>query len=243
MNKNKFDQVVSDGFQKIDYDISNKQLQQLSCYMDFLKQENKKYNLTGLTKPKEIIYKHFLDSALIYGCKNFNESGRIIDIGTGAGFPGVVLSILFPQIKFSLVDSRLKRVLFLKKLVANLSIEEKFEDILHFRAEKLGQQKKYRENFSNAVSRAVAPLNILSEYLLPFVKKGGFIFVYKSKNYKEELDEANNAINILGGRVENVYQTKIPVLDEDRVIITIKKSESTPGKYPRANGIPKKSPL
>ncbi|MGM0437690.1 MAG: 16S rRNA (guanine(527)-N(7))-methyltransferase RsmG [Bacillota bacterium] len=225
---------------KIKY--TSQQIEKLWTYMNFLIQENKKYNLTNITTEKEIIKKHFLDSLAPFSEVDMSYFENIIDIGTGAGFPGMVWKIFYPQKNFLLVDSTLKKVKFLKLLSVKLNLYNNLE-IKHERAEDLGNQKEYREKFDLVLSRAVAPLNILSEYTLPFASKGSFLFYFKGPNYKKEIENSERAFKKLGGILEESLKLNIPLLEAERYLIVYKKTKNTPDKYPRKAGVPKKKPL
>ena len=208
-------------------------------YMDLLLDWNEKINLTAITDKKEIIVKHFIDSLTIQ--KYIKGEDNIIDIGTGAGFPGMPLAILKKNAHFTLVDSLNKRINFLNDVTQKL--EFKNVDIIHSRAEDLGRNINYREQYNVATSRAVASLKVLVEYLLPFVKVGGYCICMKGPNIEEELNESKFAIKLLGGKIESVDTLILPDSDFERNIIIIKKESNTPNKFPRKAGTPLKSPL
>ncbi len=241
MERERFNNYLTAGLKKFNIAYQPVQLDLLWEYMSFLIKENRKYNLTAIEEPEEIIIKHFFDSLAPASLIDFESDIRMIDVGTGAGFPGLVIKILYPTIKLTLLDSLLKRVNFLKLLTARLGLEE--IDIIHSRAEDLGQNNEYREKFDLAVSRAVAAANILSEYTLPLVREGGSVLLYKGPNYLDELTDAEDGISLLGGEITNLIEIDIPGLDEKRYLIQVKKRGKTPVKYPRRAGIPKKRPL
>ena len=194
------------------------QIEQFFEYMNLLIEWNEKMNLTAITDPEEIILKHFIDSITIL--KELEDNSKIVDVGTGAGFPGIPLSIMNPTLKITLVDSLNKRLLFLQEVVNKLNLKN--IEIVHARAEEFGQNKKYRESFDVATSRAVANLSTLSEYLIPLVKVGGKIISMKASDAKQELNEAKKAIEVLGGIVEKVDEFNLPQSDIGRTVIIIK---------------------
>ena len=222
-----------------DFLFSVEQLEQFFAYMNLLIEWNEKMNLTAIVEPNEIILKHFIDSITIL--KEIDNNSKIIDVGTGAGFPGVPLSIMNPTLKITLADSLNKRLIFLQEVVNQLGLKN--IKIIHARAEELGKNKKYRENFDAATSRAVANLSTLSEYLIPLVKVGGKIISMKAGGAQEEIEAAKKAIKILGGEIEEIEEFKLPQTEIERTIILIKKEEHTPNKYPRKAGVPSKEPI
>ena len=218
-------------------------------YLSALQTWNKKINLTSIKDPEEICVKHFLDSLTcvktinLYKNVQLNKKNTIsiIDIGTGAGFPGIPLKIALPSLKLTLLDSHRKKIEFLKELVNDLNIKE--VEIIKNRAEIIGQDKNFRSSFNIVISRAVAPLSILSEYSLPLVKKNGWFIAQKGKEYEDELNNGSKAIELLGGLLIKIETICLPFLNQERNILIIKKIKDTPDKYPRRNGIPRKRPL
>ena len=206
--------------------------------MNYLIEWNEKINLTAITEPKDIILKHFVDSLTIY--KYLEKDKKIIDVGTGAGFPGIPLSIIDDDNKYVLLDSLNKRINFLNEVIDKLNLNN--VDTIHSRVEDFGRNKSYRESFDIAVSRAVAPLNILLEYLLPLVKVNGFCMCMKGPN-EAEIDEAKKAIEVLGGKIENIEKLLLPDSDMVRNLIIIYKVKNCPKAYPRKPGTPSKKPL
>ncbi|MDQ5983090.1 MAG: Ribosomal RNA small subunit methyltransferase G [Eubacteriales bacterium SKADARSKE-1] len=209
--------------------LDEKALDRLEKYARLLILWNEKMNLTAITDIQEIIIKHFLDSLTILSCVDASKDAKVIDVGTGAGFPGMPLKIARPDIKLTLLDSLNKRLIFLRELLNELELDA---ELIHSRAEEAAQNKKYREKFDIAVSRAVAPLNVLSEYCIPFVKIGGAFVAQKGPGLDIELENAKTAINILGGKIEKVDSFSLPG-ENARSVLVIKKVGVTPDKYPR----------
>ena len=200
-------------------------------------------NLTAITEFHEVLKKHFVDSlSLVKAIPDLVEkSYSVIDVGTGAGFPGIPLKIVFPNLKVTLLDSLNKRIKFLNEAVRELKLEDVV--LIHGRAEDFSKPEKKRESFDLCVSRAVANLSTLSEYCIPFVKKGGYFISYKSERLSEEFDSAKKAIQVLGGKYERQVEFNLPNSDIYRNLVVIKKEKSTPLKYPRKAGLPSKEPI
>ena len=213
-------------------EISEDQLVKFKAYMDFLLEYNLHTNLTSITNPEDIMIKHFLDSIIISKYIEMKESWKVVDIGTGAGFPGVPLKICNSGLRLTLVDSLNKRVKFLEALAEKIDIQA---SVFHGRAEELSLSPKFRENFDLAVSRAVAPLNILLEYCLPYVKKGGMFVALKGPDISDELNNSFNAIKVLGGRLKDTISFDLPLEKGKRTLVVVKKEFITPKKYPRKN--------
>ena len=230
---------------KINIDISDNQIEKFKSYYELLIEKNKVMNLTAITEKNEVIIKHFIDSiAIIPYLKKLDlidSNKRIIDIGTGAGFPGIPLKIMLPDIEFTLLDSLNKRVGFLNEVIDNLDLSG--IEAFHGRAEDYAVDKKYRENYDFCVSRAVANLSTLSEYCLPFVKTGGLFISYKAGDSEEEINNSKNAIKLLGGKINKVEEFILPETDVTRVFVLVNKLTNTDKKYPRKAGIPTKKPL
>lgn len=220
-------------------EISDNQLEKFDKYMKLLLEWNEKVNLTAIIEPDEVKIKHFLDSLTVL--KYINDEDKVIDIGTGAGFPGIPLKIMKPDTKITLLDSLNKRINFLNIVIEELGLKN--IEAIHGRAEEFARNKLYREKYDVAVSRAVANLSTLTEYMLPFVKVGGRCICMKGANVKEELDKAKNAIQELGGKIEKIDNFYLSNNDNERNIIIIKKVKETKSKYPRKAGIPSKEPL
>lgn len=212
----------------------------LNIYRDLMLEWNKKINLTAITEEKEVDIKHFLDSLSLFKTKYLEGEKTLIDIGTGAGFPGIVLKIYNKDLKITLLDSLNKRIKFLNEVIDELKLD-KIETV-HGRAEELGRNKDFREKYDIATSRAVANLSTLLEYDLPFVKVGGYFIAMKGPEYKAELEKADNAIKKLGGELKEVIEVELP-MDIKHYLIIIKKISPTDKTYPRAGGKPKSKPL
>ena len=239
MEFNEFKEKMIINVDKLGITLSEIQLKQFYNYMNLLIEWNKKINLTAITEPNEIILKHFVDSLTI--SKYISDGTRVVDVGTGAGFPGIPLKIYRQDLEIILLDSLQKRINFLDEVIKELNLEK--IEIIHSRVEDFGKDKRYREKFDIATSRAVANLATLSEYLLPLVKVGGKVISMKGSLIEEELELSKNAIKILGGKVEKVDEFNLPNSDISRNIILINKIKETPNKYPRKAGEPSKKPL
>lgn len=229
------------GCKELGLELSQKQQEQFIDFYELLVEWNKVMNLTGITEYEEVVSKHFLDSLLLVKAYDMDSVESIIDIGTGAGFPGIPLKIAFPQKKFILLDSLGKRIKFLEAVVDKLGLTE--IQLIHGRAEDYAKKEEYREKSDLAVSRAVANLSSLSEYCIPFVKVGGAFIPYKSGNIKEELKQSEKAVNILGGKKAECKELLLPDTDIIRSFVLIEKVKPTSKKYPRKAGLPTKEPL
>jgi 16S rRNA (guanine527-N7)-methyltransferase len=221
--------------------LSVEQVRQFSRYYELLMVWNEKMNLTAITDPREVAVKHIVDSLSCLDTETFPYGCSVVDVGAGAGFPGVPLKIYRPDIRLYLVDSLLKRVAFLHAVVIELRLDG--VAISHLRAEDAGRKPLFRNQCTVAVSRAVARLNVLCELCLPLVAVGGHFVALKGARFQDELSEAQTAIDILGGRVSQVKSVVLPGLDDVRAIIYIEKRQVTPQNYPRKAGIPEKKPL
>lgn len=233
--------LLSDGIKKIGLEANENQIEKFMEYYEMLIEKNKVMNLTAITELDEVVVKHFLDSVLSARVINMNEYDSLIDVGTGAGFPGIPLKIMFPHLKVVLLDSLNKRLNFLNEVIDELELENIYT--IHGRAEDIGRNVEYREHFDLCVSRAVANLSTLSEYCIPFIKKNGMFVSYKSEHSDEETVNAENAIKKLGGKITNTQIVELPNSDMNRSFVCISKENNTPKAYPRKAGVPSKKPL
>ena len=225
---------------KFNINLNDEQLKKFSVYMDFLLEYNSHTNLTTIIDPNEIMIKHFLDSFVLNKFVEIPKNAKIIDVGTGAGFPGVPMKIFREDINLTLVDSLNKRIKFLNLLMEKTNLKA---EIIHCRAEELSHNNKYREKYDFAVSRAVAPLNVLCEYCLPYIKVGGFFIALKGSNVDEEIQNSQQAIKNLGGIIKKIEAFELPENKGFRNILIIKKIKEISKKYPRSNAKISKSPL
>ena len=232
---------IEERIRSLDLDISAVQVRQFYDYYELLVKWNQFMNLTAITDFEDVVQKHFVDSLSITGEKKLQDVDNLIDVGTGAGFPGIPLKIMFPELKITLLDSLRKRVDFLNEVIDRLHLKQM--ETIHGRAEDIARQSDKRENFDLCVSRAVANLSVLSEYCIPFVKNNGYFISYKSEKVKEECDKAKTAINVLGGKYEKQIDFFLPESDIYRNLVVIKKIKSSPAKFPRKAGVPTKEPI
>lgn len=239
MEKEEFQENINKYLKEINIHLEKRKIDQFYTYMTLLLEWNKKINLTAIIEPEEIIIKHFVDSLTIE--KEIPKNSKIVDIGTGAGFPGIPLKIYRDDIEVTLIDSLNKRIKFLNEVINKLEL--KGIEAIHSRAEEIGKNKKYREQFDISTSRAVANLSTLSEYIIPLVKQGGKAIAMKGSDIKEELENAKNAIKELGGKIEKDEGLLLPKTEIKRHLIIIKKIKNTNDKYPRKPGIPAKEPI
>lgn len=224
---------------KKEFSLSDEQMNQFKEYYNLLIEWNNKINLTAITDYDDVMIKHYYDSLTV---KDYiQDNDKIIDIGTGAGFPGIPLKILKNNIKLTLADSLNKRVIFLNEIVQKIKLKN--VEIIHGRAEEIGQDKNYREKYDVVISRAVANMSVLSEYLIPLTKLGGISIFMKGPNIKEEIENSKKAIQILGGEIVDIKNFKLYNTDIERNIIIIKKIKTTEKRFPRNSGVPSKSPL
>lgn len=235
----KFKELMNKYSEKIEIVFNEKQLEQFYKYMKLLIEWNEKINLTAITEPEQIILKHFIDSLTIN--KYIKKGDSLVDIGTGAGFPGIPIKIYRPDINIVLVDSLNKRINFLDDVISNLEL--KGIETIHSRVEEFGRNKKYREKFGIVTARAVANLTVLSEYLIPLAKIDGKCICMKGNEIKEEYDNSQKAIEILGGKIQKIEKFELPYSDMTRNIIIIDKIKTTPARYPRKPGTPAKEPI
>lgn len=240
------EQLLTNGLSGLAHPVGleEEQFRQLRVFFENLTEWNKVMNLTAITEEEDVYVKHFLDSLSILEVMDRAELGKyrkVIDVGTGAGFPGLVLAIAFPELQVTLMDSLNKRISFLNDTIQKTGISNVVT--IHARAEELAHDKTHREKYGMAVSRAVANLATLCEYDLPFIKTGGIFVAYKSEKAAEELESGKKAIQILGGKLKQKHEFLLPGTDYGRTLITIQKVKSTPFKYPRKAGTPSKQPL
>lgn len=227
--------------EQLEVELTEQQLEQFKTYYEMLIEKNKVMNLTAITEKDEVIDKHFIDSISLNKAVDTTKPLKILDLGTGAGFPGIPLKIAYPNLKITLLDSLNKRIKFLQEVIEELGLQE-IEGI-HGRAEDFAKQQGYREQYDLCVSRAVANLATLSEYCLPYVKEGGCFISYKSGAVEEEVNQSKEAITELGGRIKEVIAFTLPKTDIERTFVVIEKVKKTPKKYPRKAGLPSKEPL
>ena len=238
---------LTDGCKKLGLELDELKTEKLYRYYELVVEKNKLMNLTAITEEDEFISKHFVDSLSIIKAPDLKDELaqakgiKLIDVGTGAGFPGMVLKIVFPSLKITLFDSLKKRLNFLDDVIAELELKD--IETLHGRAEDYGNNKLYREKYDICVSRAVANMSALSEYCLPFVKPDGLFVAYKSGGSHSEIREASKAIKILGGNTEDIQDFMLPDSDIERSIVSVRKIKKTPAQYPRKAGTPAKEPI
>ncbi len=240
MDRSKF-HILEDGCQAFGVTLTDKQIEQFEKYYELLVEWNKVMNLTGITEFDEVMQKHFVDSAAAAKYVEMEKVNSLIDVGTGAGFPGIPLKIVYPHIQVTLLDSLNKRIKFLEEVVDNLGLTG--IETVHGRAEDAAKKAEYREQFDLSVSRAVANLASLTEYCLPFVKVGGKFVSYKSVSVDEEITQSKKAVYVLGGEIGKVEKFNLPESNMERALVIVEKKRSTPKKYPRKAGMPTKEPL
>lgn len=226
---------------KLGIELSEFQCNQFMRYYEILTEWNKVMNLTTITEYEEVLKKHFVDSLEIIKVLDLTKKKSVLDLGTGAGFPGIPLKIVFTNLKITLMDSLNKRVNFLNEVIKQLSLDN--IDTIHGRAEDYGRDKNYREQYDFCVSRAVAHLATLSEYCIPYVKKGGYFISYKSGKIEEEVEASKKAIQVLGGKLERIESFQLMGTDMERSFVVIKKCLESPKIYPRSAGKPGKEPI
>lgn len=237
MNKIEFE----NGLNAMGIEFEDSYYDDFDIYRKLLVEWNEHMNLTGITDKREVFIKHFLDSVGTYLSSRIPEGASVIDVGTGAGFPGLAMKVFDRSLQLTLLDSLNKRINFLKEVSDQIGLEE--VEFIHGRAEDFGKDESYRASYDIAVSRAVANLAVLCEYCMPFVKIGGYFIALKSMAYKEELDQARKAIETLGGKVKEVVVVPLPEVDIEHTLIIIEKVAETPSKYPRKAGKPTKNPI
>ena len=239
MNPEKFVLELS----KHNFELTDKQKQQFKLYFKMLIEVNEHVNLTRITEEDEVYLKHFYDSItplFTFGAV-FKDGATLCDVGAGAGFPSIPLKILKPGLKVTIVDSLQKRLNFLKDLISELGLTD--VELVHGRAEDVGQNKLYRERFDIVTARAVARMSVLSEYCLPLVKKGGYFVALKGPKAEDELDDGKKALEVLGGKLIKDEELTLPASEEERTLVLVQKVKSTPKKYPRQAGPPRRKPI
>ena len=239
MEFDEFVKKINDYLVEIQIELTDKQLTQFYNYMNLLIEWNRKINLTTIIEPEEIILKHFVDSIII--SKYIENDLKVIDVGTGAGFPGIPLKIIRGDLDIVLLDSLNKRINFLNEVIKVLQLKNVYS--IHARVEEFAKNKKYRESFDIVTSRAVANMSTLSEYMLPLTKVGGKMLAMKGPDFKDEITKSKKALDILGGEIEKIDEYQLPKTDIRRSVIVIRKIKSTPQKFPRKPGTPAKEPL
>lgn len=242
MGLEKYDtsQFIQD-LKELGVSLTDKQIEQFLIYYELLTEWNSFMNLTAITEYEDVLKKHFLDSVSLIQAVDVRKELTLIDVGTGAGFPGLALKIAYPELKVTLLDSLQKRIQFLDAVIEKLGLEG--IETIHGRAEDFAKPQKLRESFDLCVSRAVANLSTLSEYCLPFVKVGGYFIPYKSEKIAQEKEEAEKALELLGGKFERQVEFMLPSSDIYRNLFVIKKVKETPKKFPRKAGLPAKEPI
>jgi len=229
------------GAKELGIELADKELNSFINYMEILQSWNQKMNLTALDTPEEIVIKHFLDSLSCVKGMNLRGDEKVIDVGTGAGFPGIPLKIIYPNLRLTLLDSLQKRIKFLKHLGDELGLNNL--EFIHGRAEDYGQSSDYREQYDYALARAVASLNVLSEYTLPFLRVGGVFLSQRGSSVKEDIINSQDAVDNLGGEIYDMLNINLPYSNAERNLVIIDKVSNTPTKYPRRAGKPNKRPL
>jgi 16S rRNA (guanine527-N7)-methyltransferase len=233
--------ILNDACNDIGTEFNEEKYSKFITYKNLIQEWNKKINLTAIDEDEEIIKKHFIDSIKVFKVDKVEKAERILDVGTGGGFPGVPMKIVNDKSKIVLLDSLNKRIKFLNEVIKELSLKN--IDAIHGRAEDYAKQKEYREKFDVVVSRAVANMTVLCEFCIPYVKLGGYFVAMKGPSIEAELNEAKKAITVLGGKIENVANVNIEGSDLNHNLVVIKKIKHTPNKYPRKAGMVTKSPL
>jgi 16S rRNA (guanine527-N7)-methyltransferase len=237
----KFYDIINIACQKDGLNFDTDQYHKFMLYKDLIQDWNNKINLTAITEDDEIVKKHFIDCIKCFRFEDIRTSGSIIDVGTGAGFPGIPIKIMAPNKKVTLLDSLNKRVNFLNEVITSLKLNN--VEAIHGRAEEMSRKEEYREKFDIAISRAVANMSVLSELCIPYVKVGGYFVAMKGPAVEEELSQARNAIGTLGGKLEQVIKVEIEETDLQHNLVVIKKVRSTPQLYPRKATSISKKPL
>ena len=234
-------EMLKNRMDRLQIETNENMLEQFDLFYHLLVEWNKVMNLTGITEYEEVVEKHFADSLSLVRFLDLNKIHTVIDVGTGAGFPGIPLKIAFPHLKVVLLDSLNKRINFLNEVIAKLDLKE--IHTIHGRAEEYARKPEYREQFDLCVSRAVANLSVLSEYCIPYIRIGGIFIPYKSGDIDEEVAASRKAVDILGGQIDHVEKFQLPDTDIHRSFVFINKIKNTQKKYPRKAGTPAKEPL
>ena len=234
-------EMLKNRMDRLQIETNENMLEQFDLFYHLLVEWNKVMNLTGITEYEEVVEKHFADSLSLARFLDLNKIHTVIDVGTGAGFPGIPLKIAFPHLKVVLLDSLNKRINFLNEVIAKLELKE--IHTIHGRAEEYARKPEYREQFDLCVSRAVANLSVLSEYCIPYIRIGGIFIPYKSGDIDEEVAASRKAVDILGGQIDHVEKFQLPDTDIHRSFVFINKIKNTQKKYPRKAGTPAKEPL
>ncbi len=242
MERSEQRQLLRETLARFEISLTDPMCDQFLKYYDLLTEKNQVMNLTAITEYEDVLVRHFLDSlALLYYLPPLRENERVMDLGTGAGFPGIPLKIVCPSISVVLADSLQKRIRFLEEVIDTCDLEK--ITAVHGRAEELGRDAHFREQFDLCVSRAVAKLSVLSEYCMPFVRTGGLFVSYKAGDVEEEVREGKAAIRQLGGSIEDIHSFTLPGTEISRSLIVIRKTKETPGRFPRKAGSPSKQPI
>lgn len=234
-------EIFKEKLSELGITLNEKQFAQFDRYYELLTEWNKVMNLTGITEYEEVNEKHFVDSLSIVKAVDINQIHTVIDVGTGAGFPGIPLKIAFPHLKITLLDSLNKRIKFLNTVIEELKLSD--INTIHGRAEDYGRQPEYREKYDLAVSRAVANLSTLSEYCIPYIRVGGIFVSYKSGEVEDEVESSKTAIKVLGGTQNKIVKFQLPGSDISRSFIKVEKIKNTGKKFPRKAGMPGKEPI
>ncbi|OPY58839.1 MAG: Ribosomal RNA small subunit methyltransferase G [Pelotomaculum sp. PtaU1.Bin035] len=234
-------EILKKGFFELNIDLVDSQLEKFQIFHRLIIETNKCMNLTSIVEEKEFAVKHFIDSVSCLKATSINIGMKLLDVGTGAGFPGIPLKVCCPDLKVTLVESKEKIVIFLNNAIKEMGLYD--IEIVHARAEDIGKDQRYREGYDLVTARAVAGLGVLAEYCLPSVKTGGFFLAMKGPRLAEEISAAKRSIMVMGGEINKVVSLKLPITGDERNLVLIEKIKPTPQKYPRRPGIPLKKPI